>query len=51
MRYFYLFLALIGFLGSTPALAANEARDNYPMTAKIQKRMREIEQSKQDLKL
>lgn len=32
-------------------LAANEARDNYPMTAKIQKRMREIEQSKQDLKL
>lgn len=32
-------------------LAATEARNNYPLTAKIQKRMREIEQSKQDLKL
>ena len=32
-------------------LAAKEASKDYPMAAKIGKRMREIEQSKQDLKL
>ncbi len=32
-------------------LATDEARNNYPLTAKIQKRMREIEQSKNDMKL
>lgn len=32
-------------------LAADEVKGNYPLTAKIQKRMREIEQSKNDMKL
>jgi predicted Zn-dependent protease len=32
-------------------LAADETKGNYPLTAKIQKRMREIEQSKNDMKL
>ncbi|MGH8493883.1 MAG: M48 family metalloprotease [Moraxellaceae bacterium] len=31
-------------------MAANSVRDNYPLTAKIQKRMREIQQAKGDLK-
>ncbi|HQV41255.1 MAG TPA: hypothetical protein PLN04_04485, partial [Moraxellaceae bacterium] len=31
-------------------LAADEVKNNYPLTAKIQKRMREIEQSKNDMK-
>lgn len=32
-------------------MAADLARDNYPLTARLQKRMREIEASKNDLKL
>lgn len=32
-------------------LAADLARENYPLTARLQKRMREIEASKNDLKL
>lgn len=31
-------------------MAAKSVRDNYPLTAKIQKRMREIQQAKNDLK-
>lgn len=32
-------------------LASDSVRNDYPMTAKLQKRMREIEQSKNDMKL
>jgi predicted Zn-dependent protease len=31
-------------------LAANQTRDNYPLNAKIQRRMREMQQAKEDLK-
>jgi predicted Zn-dependent protease len=31
-------------------LASNQTRDNYPLNAKIQKRMREMQQAKADMK-